>query len=1187
MAYIFDPLRNTFIDYEDTSLGNKLALVDDDELDKAIRELDEKFGTKTIKTLNELPENKPKEVEDTEAFNRFNKLYQDGGFIGGGTISGEDYGDRTGFAKPQLIIGGSRTDPKFRGKYGVRTGLTVPADTPGYLGRTGEQAVFATEADAQRFIDEDIRKLFLESQASKKRSPVIEARLEKIKQIYKNLKKLNPKKIFLDDIIDQLAGEKTVFGTGKRGIQKEQTALESRTTFKGNIREALGQKIYDTLIKSQATDPRELDAKQVKFNKLVLDVNRGDLPLRALGSEARGTKQNIKMYLTEPNKKRFDKLLPQLRAINSRVIQPAGTLTKKGINELKKTTTKNFNAMMKKYPSSIERRTSVFKGGTRFYDAKSYILALIGRHVTQGGTQYKHVGGDTMKDVKFRNTKTNKLITIRNMDLTSSEFKEAAEIYDEFQKLKNTKVNNPINNELIPLNNAIKLGSNNKDYLIIDHTKGIKDRPLNDLIITTQKQNIGFELAGLTDDEKKLFYRKKLSLDDNIKRFSKYADKIIKKKIDGEQAYFTPTETVEKYRTRINNQLNSGIPIDTIITTLADDLDLPVEQIKNVAGKTLRGLGKAATVIDPVFAAFDESRAQRRGAGSKDTTEYVVDSFVQGVLNLPRALEDVAYLATEEGTLENFGQKEDRFFDYDPFTFAEKGLEKNLQKTSMDERVSNVMSDIASGGGYRSPNLADPEYLKIFESLSKEDVENMLKDEDTKNKMFLPQEVKPDQTLNQFLADGGRVGFSNGGAAGADDDFAAQLEYYFLNPDAELPAAQTFRETMNPISIVNDMIDPRNIPYYADRLVQSGIRIGEFGARVLPAVGQLAADLIQKPAFKIKPASGQGYVQDYADVPPPSNITGTGIFSEFLNNLVGDEGTKVITEKTGLAKLIKDEEQKMKDERKTAGAKILADQFTLGMELTAPIFPGYKLLQAYAKSRKLPVDKATREVMDKEIDEVLTQQGISRRDFMKVAGAGGAVAIAKLLGVGDEFATVTKVAEKAVPKGPIVPPYFFKLVDKIKRLGTDESKRFATMDREVVYVYKDYELYEDLTTGNIRINKKSGDPDFGYTEEEMVYTKGIGDESTQGTPADEYDEFTVRPDEDGKMKDVDGGLDDIEGLIDEIGVENISIKDLEAMGYDIDRLPVAVQRKLGIKKPVSPIDKALKNSDDDLPDLPF
>ena len=142
--------------------------------------------------------------------------------------------------------------------------------------------MFATEADAQRFIDEDIKKLFLESQASKKRSPVIEARLEKIKQIYKNLKEANPKKIFIDDILDQLEGEKSVFGTGKRGIQTEQTKIESRSNFRGNIKEALGEKIYNTLIKSPGEDPRVVDTKKIKFNKLVLDVNRGDLPLLQL-----------------------------------------------------------------------------------------------------------------------------------------------------------------------------------------------------------------------------------------------------------------------------------------------------------------------------------------------------------------------------------------------------------------------------------------------------------------------------------------------------------------------------------------------------------------------------------------------------------------------------------------------------------------------------------------------------------------------------------------------------------------------------------------------------------------------------------------------------------------------------------------------------------------------------------------
>ena len=62
----------------------------------------------------------------------------------------------------------------------------------------------------------------------------------------------------------------------------------------------------------------------------------------------------------------------------------------------------------------------------------------------------------------------------------------------------------------------------------------------------------------------------------------------------------------------------------------------------------------------------------------------------------------------------------------------------------------------------------------------------------------------------------------------SSDEFVKELEYYFTNPDADLPKATTFRETMNPIEIFNDMIDPRNYPYYADRLLKSGIRIGEF-----------------------------------------------------------------------------------------------------------------------------------------------------------------------------------------------------------------------------------------------------------------------------------------------------------------------------------------------------------------------
>ena len=78
----------------------------------------------------------------------------------------------------------------------------------------------------------------------------------------------------------------------------------------------------------------------------------------------------------------------------------------------------------------------------------------------------------------------------------------------------------------------------------------------------------------------------------------------------------------------------------------------------------------------------------------------------------------------------------------------------------------------------------------------------------------------------------------------------------------------------------------------------------------------------------------------------PSNIKGTGIFTDFLNNLVGTEGTKVITEKIGLDKLIKSEEQKQKDRRSTAGPKILADQVTLRCRTYSTYISWFKIIKS-------------------------------------------------------------------------------------------------------------------------------------------------------------------------------------------------------------------------------------------------
>ena len=192
----------------------------------------------------------------------------------------------------------------------------------------------------------------------------------------------------------------------------------------------------------------------------------------------------------------------------------------------------------------------------------------------------------------------------------------------------------------------------------------------------------------------------------------------------------------------------------------------------------------------------------------------------------------------------------------------------------------------------------------------------------------------------------------------------------------------------------------------------------------------------------------------------------------------------------------------------------------------------------------------------------------SKRKFMKIMGALAAVPV-----IGKYFnlaKPLTKAAPAAVETVKSIPPYFFKMVEKVKQFGDDVTKRFATQEREQVYNYRtsdaDYELYEDLNTGDVRLKVIKGDPDFpGYKEQELTLTKGRIDEKTGNVP-DEYDEYTVRSDFDGKMKDIDEGIEGIDDLIeDTIGFENVSIKELKDMGYDVNRLSPGFKKKLGIK----------------------
>ena len=375
--------------------------------------------------------------------------------------------------------------------------------------------------------------------------------------------------------------------------------------------------------------------------------------------------------------------------------------------------------------------------------------------------------------------------------------------------------------------------------------------------------------------------------------------------------------------------------------------------------------------------------------------------------------------------------------------------------------------------------------------------------------------VIPDPGIMNY-ADGGRINYEEGSPKPQleGNDFLNELQFKFNNIDDvtldDTPI--TYDDSKSKIAQFNDLLDYKNIPYIGDMAAQAALRVGEFGARILPATGNLISDVLQKPMFKVKSSylrEGDGEILDYGETPENNNVKFVGgpVFKNFLKNITPTSTEKLV----GLDTLINEEKKKMIKRGDSSLMVKVGETASLGAELIAPIFPGLKLLRAYAKSKKLPVNDDTKQLLEQDVDMVLESNGTDRRQFLQMTGASATMILAKMLGFGDEFATVTKVAEKAtaeVASGG-VPPYFFELVSKIKKLGDDITPKGATKDLERVYEYKDYNLYEDVATGDLRIEKIGGESGEMITQREILsYTKGRADETTKVTPKDDYEEVT-------------------------------------------------------------------------------
>jgi len=181
------------------------------------------------------------------------------------------------------------------------------------------------------------------------------------------------------------------------------------------------------------------------------------------------------------------------------------------------------------------------------------------------------------------------------------------------------------------------------------------------------------------------------------------------------------------------------------------------------------------------------------------------------------------------------------------------------------------------------------------------------------------------------------------------------------------------------------------------------------------------------------------------------------------------------------------------------------------------------------------------------------KDGMDRRTFMKIMGGLATLPIIGKFLKPAKTAKVAKDVSKVVPSTQ-PPPYFFSLAEKIKLLGKESKVKPQERVNEYYYTGKngdEYTLTEDIGTGDIQIIKDktgvgtSGEKSFDVINDRTVmdYKKGRGDESTKGTPADEYDEYKVEFDQDGTM----AGADEIneitkKEIVDEVSDNIPSIK---------------------------------------------
>ena len=426
------------------------------------------------------------------------------------------------------------------------------------------------------------------------------------------------------------------------------------------------------------------------------------------------------------------------------------------------------------------------------------------------------------------------------------------------------------------------------------------------------------------------------------------------------------------------------------------------------------------------------------------------------------------------------------------------------------------------------------------------------------------------QQQSMKMARGGRVGFANGSPNPLESEATIDQALAALNSSE---VRKQFLYDTSPIGKLDknifgkdgdrnliqqfntQFLDPRSYPYYAQKTLRGAANIPELAVRFPLA----ASYLFGKGSLALQTGDLSKFSME--DLRTAMEILEPKFTNLALDGTLGDV--------LGLSP----EAIQAVEEKRAPSQKATGDLLQFTGEAVGPATPLF-LTKFFPKLPKQIKDlvgtTSAVDKVNKEIERRASQEGVdqTRRDILLATGAGGAVALLKLLGLDNLF----KAAPKAVKAAPEIvtkggtPKYFFDFVNLIKSKGDDISETASTIERQKVYDYNGYTLTEELNTGKINIRKETegggsypiGDGEYETIEgimkiEEINYNPPetiINDKGKSVRVPDNYSEDIATPDRDGGLGDVEPGLDSIDEVLELLAKDGkkYSLDELIEMG---------------------------------------